>query len=104
MIILSNERFNFFKKCIVLCVYAEVNELEFTYLCNFERINKVIQLKNESTNETTFAEILVMKKHEVCFYDDKKVNIAIELRPTKKNPTINFYNDIKFYRYNNLTD
>lgn len=104
MIILSDERFNFFKKCIVLCVYAEVNELEFTCLCNFERTNKVIQVKNESTNETTFAEILVMKKHEVCFYDDKKVNIAIELRPTKKNPNLNLYNGIKFYRYNNLTD
>lgn len=104
MIILSDERFNTFKKSIVCCVYAEVSRLEFVCLCNYENTNKVIQVKNEQTNETTFAEVLVIMKHRVHFNDNEKARIAIELRPSKKNFNVKFYNGIRFYRYENLTD
>lgn len=104
MIILSDERFDTFKKCICLCVYAEVNELEFVCLSNFEYTSKVIQVKKEGTNETAFAEILVMNKDRVHFHDEEKVKIAVELRPSKKTPNCNFYNGIRFYKKSNLTD
>lgn len=104
MIILSDERFNTFKKSIVCCVYSEVTRLEFNCLCGFENTNKVIQVKNESTNETAFAEVLVMMKHRVHFDDNEKARITIELRPSKKNLTCKFYNGIRFYKNNDLTD
>lgn len=104
MIILSDERFNTFKKSIVCCVYAEVTRLEFDCLCGFENTNKVIQVKNENTNETAFAEILVMMKHKVHFNSDEKARITVELRPSKKNLNCKFYNGIRFYKNNDLTD
>lgn len=104
MIILSDERFDTFKKCVCLCVYAEVNELEFVCLTNFEYTSRVIQVKKEGTNETTFAEILVMNKHKILFHDEEKVKIAVELRPSKKKPNCNFYNGIRFYKNSDLTD
>lgn len=104
MIILSDERFNTFKKSIVCCVYAEVNRLEFTCICGFENSNAVIQVKNEQTNETAFADILVMRKHKVHFNDNEKAKIAVELRPSKKRFDCKFYNGIRFYRHDDLTD
>lgn len=104
MVILNNERFNTLKKSIVCCVFAEVNRLEFDCLCDYENSNKAIQVKNEKTNETTFAEILVMMKHRVHFNDNEKAKITAELRPSKKNISIKFYNGIRFYKNSDLTD
>lgn len=104
MIILNDERFNTFKKSIVCCAYANVNSLEFCCLCDYENSNKVVQIKNEKTNETTFAEILIMRKHKVHFNDNERVKITVELRPTKKNPNCKFYNGIRFYKNSDLTD
>lgn len=104
MIILSNERFNTLKKSIVCCAYAEVNALEFTCLCDYENTNKVIQVKNESTNETTFAEVLIMRKYRVHFNDNEKQKITVELRLSKKNITCKFYNGVRFYKNSDLTD
>ena len=104
MIVLSAERFETFKKCICLCAYAKVNAQEFLLLSEFQGKRRVIKVKKEGASETATAEISVMLRERVHFSAEEKQKIAIELRPSKEPANCKFFNDIRLYKNNDLTD
>lgn len=104
MVVLSAERFETFKKCISLAVYGKVGLMEFTHLSKKGDTDRVVQIKKDGTEETAFAEVLIMLKNRVLFHGEEKQKITIELRPTKKRPNCKLLGNIRFYKNNDLTD
>lgn len=104
IITLSDERFNVLKGNKTIYVYAEVNEEQFVKLFDYEYAHKVIQIKNEQTNRTTFAELTILDKDNIHIDRTQTVTITVQLKPSKE--VLEFFDneDIKFYKNDDLTD
>lgn len=104
IITLSDERFNALKGNKTIYVYSKVNEKQFVKLFDYEYIHKVIQIKNEQTNEVAFAEMEILDKDIIHIDKTQTVTITVRLRPSKESLEF-FYNEsIKFYKNDDLTD
>lgn len=104
MIALSDDRFNALKDNKTIYVYAEVNEKQFVNLFDYEYIHKVIQIKNEQTNETSFAELHIMDSDKIYIDNTKTVTIVVQLKPSEEVPKCKFDKSIRFYKNDDLTD